>query len=83
MTEMANIVAKLAEKTDTKMAGKYGGVEHPPPFILGLAITLETEIVPWFLRTSWKLIYHFDFSLLFEMNFIHVLASYIHTSDLF
>ena len=28
---------------------------------------------------SWKLIYHFDFSLLFDMNFIHVLASYIHT----
>ena len=27
---MANIVAKLAEKTDAKMAGKYGGVEPLP-----------------------------------------------------
>ena len=35
--------------------------------------------------SSWKLIYHFDFSLLFDMNFIHVLASYIHvySYDLF
>ena len=49
MTEMANIVAKLAEKTDSKMAGKYGGVEHPPPppFILGLAITLYMRIRPY------------------------------------
>ena len=33
---------QLAEKTDTKVAGKYGGVERPPPFFLGLAITLCT-----------------------------------------
>ena len=29
--------------------------------------------------SSWKLIYHFHFFLLFDMNVIHVLASYIHT----
>ena len=29
--------------------------------------------------SSWKLIYHFDFSLLFDMNFIQALARYIHS----
>ena len=38
---MANIVAKLAEKTDPEVAGKYGGVQRSH-FILGLAITLSS-----------------------------------------
>ena len=40
---MANIVARLAEKIDGEMVDEYGGVHRPTPhpFILGLAITLR------------------------------------------
>ena len=44
MTEMANIVAKLAEKTDTKNGWKIWR-SRAPPFILGLAITLNLKSV--------------------------------------
>ena len=44
---MANIVAKLVEKTDSEMVGKYGSVQPPLPFNLDLVITL-------LLGTAWS-----------------------------
>ena len=42
---IAKMVAQLAGKSDAEIVGKYGGVQPPPPpFILGLAISLVTMV---------------------------------------